>query len=154
MKIQQEIAAIRLMSLEKLKGKYAELFGRVPRASHKGHLLRRVAWQAQAAVEGGLSDRSKRRAAELAEDPDLPVNVSRKPPVPKAATKRDKRLPARGTVLVRPYRGQMIEVRVLDKGFEHDGQVYKSLTAVAEKITGKHWNGFHFFGLQKLGSRR
>jgi DUF2924 family protein len=153
MKIQQEIAAMRLMNLEELKGEYAQLFGQLPRACHKGHLLRRVAWQAQAAVEGGLSDRSKRRAAELAEDSDLPVDRSRKPPVPIAA-KRDKRLPMSGTVLVRPYRGRMIEVRVLDQGFEHDGQVYKSLTAVAEKITGKHWNGFHFFGLQKLGSHR
>jgi DUF2924 family protein len=154
MNIQQEIAAIRLMSLEELRGKYVDLCGQLPRASHKGHLLKRVAWQTQAAMAGGLSNRAERRAAELAKDLDLPVKGLRKPPVPKAATKRDKRLPARGTVLVRPYRGQMIEVRVLDQGFEHNGQVYKSLTAVAEKITGKHWNGFHFFGLKKRGSRR
>ena len=57
----------------------------------------------------------------------------------------------RGTVLVRPYRGRMIEVRVLDQGFEYNGQVHKSLTAVAESITGKHWNGYHFFGLRKRG---
>jgi DUF2924 family protein len=150
MNIQQEIAAIRLMSLKELRRKYVDLCGQLPRGSHKGHLLRRVAWQAQAAVEGGLSNRAERRAAELAKDLDLPVKGSRKPPVPTTA-KRDKRLPARGTVLVRPYRGRMIEVRVLDQGFEHDGQVYKSLTAVAEKITGKHWSGFHFFGLKKRG---
>lgn len=152
MKIEQEIAAIRLMSLKELKGKYAQLFGQLPGACHKGHLLRRVAWQTQAAVEGGLSDRAKRRAAELARDGGLPVRKSRKPRVPRAA-ERDKRLPMRGTVLVRPYHGRMIEVRVLDQGFEHNGQVYKSLTAVARKITGKHWNGFHFFGLRKRGEQ-
>jgi hypothetical protein len=155
--IQQEIAALRLMSLEDLRAKYVDLFAQLPRASHKGHLLRKVVWQAQAAVEGGLSDRARRRAAKLTKDADLPVARPRKPtadgsnlakpPAKEAPAKRDQRLPMRGTVLVRPYRGRMIEVRVLDQGFEHNGQIYKSLTAVAQKITGKHWNGYHFFRL-------
>ncbi len=157
MNIQQEIDAIRLMNLEELRAKYAQLFGHLPRACHKGHLIRRVVWQAQAAVEGGLSDRAKRRAAQLTKDADLPVARPRKPPADgsnlakppakEAPAKRDQRLPMRGTVLVRPYRGRMIQVRVLDQGFEHNGQIYKSLTAVAQKITGKHWNGYHFFRL-------
>jgi hypothetical protein len=29
-----------------------------------------------------------------------------------------------------------------------DGQVFKSLTAVARHITGTHWNGPKFFGLR------
>lgn len=161
MKIQQEIAAMRSKSMQEIRARYEGLFGKPPRSSNKEHLLRRVAWQMQAVVEGGLSGRARRRAAELAKDADLPIAASRKPPpgtrcftktpATVAATKRDERLPMRGTVLVRPYRGRMIEVRVLDQGFEYNGQVHKSLTAVAESITGKHWNGYHFFGLRKRG---
>ncbi len=52
-----------------------------------------------------------------------------------------------GTLLVRSYRGETRQVKVLDDGFEYDGRLYRTLTAVAKRITGQHWNGFHFFGL-------
>jgi len=38
-------------------------------------------------------------------------------------------------------------VRVLPKGFEYEGDVYRTLSAVAKKVTGTHWNGYGFFGL-------
>jgi hypothetical protein len=41
----------------------------------------------------------------------------------------------------------MFEARVLARGFEYDGRVYASLSAVAKAITGTHWNGPRFFGL-------
>ncbi|MBO7089627.1 MAG: DUF2924 domain-containing protein, partial [Lentisphaeria bacterium] len=28
------------------------------------------------------------------------------------------------------------------------GEIYRSLTAIAEKITGTHWNGKKFFGVK------
>ena len=39
----------------------------------------------------------------------------------------------------------MLEVKILADGFEHQGQVYPSLSAVAKAITGSHCNGFLFF---------
>ena len=36
---------------------------------------------------------------------------------------------------------------VLDDGFEHQGQQYQTLSAVAKAITGAGWNGFLYFGL-------
>lgn len=56
--------------------------------------------------------------------------------------------PIPGTVLAREYRGRLIEVTVLPKGFELDGQVYRSLSAAAKAVTGSHWNGLLFFGLK------
>ena len=44
-----------------------------------------------------------------------------------------------------------MRVKVLLDGFEFEGERYKSLTAAAKAITGKHWNGFHFFNLPKDG---
>jgi hypothetical protein len=57
----------------------------------------------------------------------------------------DRRLPPPGTILTRTYKGARLQVRVLPAGFEYDGQVYKSLSAVAKAITGSHCNGFLFF---------
>jgi hypothetical protein len=57
----------------------------------------------------------------------------------------DSRLPAPGTVLTRPYKGALLQVRVLQAGFEYDGLAYQSLSAVARAITGSHCNGFLFF---------
>ena len=43
---------------------------------------------------------------------------------------------------------------MLRNGFEFEGDIYKSLSAVAKAITGTHWNGYHFFGLRKKGAGR
>jgi len=55
--------------------------------------------------------------------------------------------PKPGDLLSRYYQGRQITVRVLDKGFEYEGQPYRSLSAIAKVITGSHWNGRLFFGL-------
>ena len=54
-----------------------------------------------------------------------------------------------GTTLVRQWRGQTHTVLVHKDGFEHEGQRYRSLTAIAEGITEAHWSGPRFFGLTK-----
>ena len=58
-----------------------------------------------------------------------------------------------GSAIVRQYKGRTHRVVVLEhgKGFEYDGDRYRTLTAVAKKITGSHINGFRFF---KLGVQR
>ena len=32
-------------------------------------------------------------------------------------------------------------------GFEFDGEIYRSLSAIAQEVTGTKWNGFLFFSL-------
>ena len=51
--------------------------------------------------------------------------------------------------LVRQWRGHTHTVLVTENGFEYDGQRYRSLTVIAERITGAHWSGPRFFGLTK-----
>ena len=36
---------------------------------------------------------------------------------------------------------------VREDGFEYEGERYRSLTVIAERITGAHWSGPRFFGL-------
>jgi hypothetical protein len=54
-----------------------------------------------------------------------------------------------GTTLVRQWRGHTHTVLVHNDGFEHEGQRYRSLTAIGERITEAHWSGPRFFGLTK-----
>ena len=55
-----------------------------------------------------------------------------------------------GTTLVRQWRGHAHAVLVRDDGFDYEGQHYRSLTVIAERITGAHWSGPpRFFGLTK-----
>jgi hypothetical protein len=53
-----------------------------------------------------------------------------------------------GTRLVREWQGRTYEVLVLDDGFSWQGTSYRSLSAVARKITGTAWSGPLFFGLK------
>ena len=54
-----------------------------------------------------------------------------------------------GTKLVREFKGERYEVIALDKGYEFNGKIYKSLSAIANEITGTRWNGKIFFGVKK-----
>ena len=65
----------------------------------------------------------------------------------------DDRRPRPGTILSRRYKGRTLEVEVLDHGFAYDGQVYRSLSAVAQVITGTHCSGYFFFGLTQRGTK-
>jgi len=146
------------MTVTQLRERYGEVFGEAVRSFNKPHLVKRIAWRMQANVEGDLSERARRRAHELAKDADLRVQ----PPTVHIGSGeiggtttspfcvgRDDRLPMAGALLKRNYKGQTVQVRVLAKGFEFEGEVYRSLSAVARKITGTHWNGYHFFGLPR-----
>src|ERR1700738_4096384 len=143
--IGKEVAALRQMSTQELLAKYAELFGEgVWKTGNRVWLVKRIAWRLQALDEGDLSERARRRAAELANDADLRLSPPR-PHNPRSAAvlqagptrraaKRDTPLLRPGTVLARKYRGEMLEVRVLADGFAFEGTTYDSLSAVAKGI--------------------
>ena len=54
-----------------------------------------------------------------------------------------------GTRLVRQWRGHAHTVLVREDGFEYEGRHYGSLTVIAKRITGAHWSGPRFFGVNK-----
>ena len=153
--VAKEVAALPEMTVTELRAKYAAVFGEPARSHNRQHLIKRVAWRIQALAEGGLSERARRRADELANEADLRTTAPRRPaPTRAGRTRRTKlnlssrgRLPMPGAEIAREYKGRNIVVTVLPKGFEYEGRVYRSLTAVAEAVTGTHWNGYHFFGL-------
>ncbi len=156
-----EVAALRRMTPAELRDKYLEVFGEPTRTGNKDFLCKRLAWRLQSLAEGSLSERARQRAAELARDADIRMTMPRPPAVTPGATPRaqaapapnGERVPIPGTVLARQYRGRLIEVTVLPKGFEWEGRVFRSLSAVAQAVTGSHWNGHLFFGLKDGGKQ-
>ncbi|MFO0903724.1 MAG: DUF2924 domain-containing protein [Pirellulales bacterium] len=158
--IAKEVAAMERMTVDQLRSKFTEVFGEGTNSRHKQWMIKRIAWRMQANVEGGLSERALRRAMELANDADLRLTAPRERKPAADAEERTVSVAAAiqpstsllpGTMLKRDYKGRTIRVTVLADGFEFEGERYKSLTAVAKAVTGKHWNGFHFFGLRRNG---
>ena len=52
-----------------------------------------------------------------------------------------------GTRLLREWHGRTYTVEVLDNGFLYEGLIHKSLSEIAQAITGTRWSGPRFFGL-------
>ncbi len=156
----EELAAMERMTVGQLQDRYLEVFGEPVRSRHRQYLIRRIAWRLQANAEGGLSERARRRAEELANDADVRVTPPRWAPVgdvvrPGTTAKlvrvgamSDPRVPGPGSQITRKYKGKTITVTILDNGFEYLGERYRSLSAVAKAITGSHMNGFRFFALE------
>jgi hypothetical protein len=158
--IGKELAALQRMTVKELRARYADVFGEATLANNKTWLIKRTAWRLQALAEGDLSERARQRAAELANDADLRLNPPKAKPATaleertQTATLRfqpDDRLPPPGTIITRTYKGQLLQVQVLAHGFEFEGAVYGSLSAVAKVITGSHCNGYLFFRLGGKG---
>src|SRR5205823_6782388 len=149
--VARELSALQRLTVPQLRLRYAEVFQETTNANNRTWLVKKSAWRLQALAEGGLSERARQRAAELANDADLRANPPKTMPMPVPAEtpaprpQADDRLPPHGTILTRPYKGAVLQVQVRADGFEYQGQVYPSLSAVAKAITGSHCNGFYFF---------
>jgi hypothetical protein len=109
-----------------------------PHGLSRDLLIRALAHQLQEQSYGGTSRALRRRLQSLsgasakstmAIDPSLVLKA--------------------GTTLVRQWRRQAHTILVREDGFEYEGQRYRSLTTIAERITGTHWSGPRFFGLTK-----
>jgi hypothetical protein len=147
--IEKEVAAMRRMTVGELQRKYAEVFGENTNGRHKEWLLKRIAWRMQANEYGGLSQRARQRAREIANEADLRTTAPKRIQAPRPADAGDDRLPPQGNAVERVYKGHLYSVTILDDGFEFEGERYKSLSAIAKTITGQHWNGYRFFNLTK-----
>ena len=157
--IAKEVAALGRLTVKDLRAKHVEVFGEATRSGNKDWLRKRIAWRIQANAHGDLSERARRRADELANDADLRTTAPKVTPDSQVAITttaavafdHDSRLPMPGAILRRPYKGREVVVRVLPRGFEYEGEVYRTLSAVARAVTGTHWNGYHFFNLNQNG---
>jgi hypothetical protein len=109
-----------------------------PQGLSRDLLIRALAHQLQERAAGGASRGLRRRLQTLTGELER-RSGSFDPGV----------APKTGTTLVRQWRGHTHTVLVHEDGFEYEGQHYRSLTVIAERVTGAHWSGPRFFGLTK-----
>ena len=133
------LVALPEMAVADLRTEWRRLYRADPPKGISRQLLElAVAWKLQQRVHGGLSAAVKRRLAELAKAMDENGDLA------KARAIRLKP----GVRLIREWQGQTHDVLVLEDGFQWRGQRWRSLSAIAREISGAHWSGPRFFGLQ------
>jgi hypothetical protein len=141
--LEAEIGRLPNLSLLELRQRWQTLLGHpAPKSLRRNFLARAVAYQMQVEVYGGLSAATKRRLREIANavrngDANAIPGSSRIKP---------------GTQMIRQWQNTTHTVTALAEGFEWNGRTYKSLSAVANAITGTNWNGFAFFGIKRAPS--
>jgi len=152
--VNTKIATLKNKSIPELQKDFEALLdGQKASSDNKIYLVRRISYRLQELKYGRLSQKAQNRLKELIGLYDPVNNKAVRPKVSletQARIKnrgRDTRLPIPGTIITKDYRGKKYQVKILESGFEFEDKVYKHLTAVAEKITGAHWNGYNFFNL-------
>jgi hypothetical protein len=141
--LEAEIGRLPNLSLIELRHRWKTLFGHpAPKSLRRNFLARAVAYQMQVEAYGGLSVATRRRLREIANavrtgDASAMLGSSRIKP---------------GTQMIRQWQNTTHTVTALAEGFEWNGRTYKSLSAVANAITGTNWNGFAFFGIKRAPS--
>ncbi len=132
------IAALAGFDLPALRAFWAERWGQFPQYRSRDLMLRALAYRLQVQAEGALPSVSARRmavyAAKFMDDRKFT-------PTPGPVLKP-------GSSLVREWQGSRHEVSVTDDGFLYQGRRFRSLSQVAQTITGTKWNGLVFFGLK------
>ncbi len=100
--------------------------------------MRAVAYRIQEMASGGLRPELQRQLHQIASELQQSGRVTMRP--------RPQLKP--GTRLLREWQGRSHEVLVLNVGFSWQATHYRSLSAIAKKITGTAWSGPLFFGLR------
>ncbi|QDZ00574.1 DUF2924 domain-containing protein [Nitratireductor mangrovi] len=171
-KLEREVAAICDLPREELVAAWVKAHGcPPPKGVKRGLLERSAAWHLQARRLGGLSTHARRAIRQYTKQREMerqvakgsagadnsgcvassdlvrPNSVGTAGSAAASAAAMIKPPPAPGTRLMREWNGRMHVVDITEDGILFDGKLYRSLTAVARRITGTHWSGPRFFGL-------
>jgi hypothetical protein len=136
---EEALARLRRLGIGELRQQWRGLYKTpAPRHLSRELLVRAVAYRLQELAQGGLRPEPQRELRRIAQqfketgEAAIRARVELKP----------------GTRLVREWQGRSYDVLVLNDGFSWQGARYRSLSAIARKITGTAWSGPLFFGLK------
>ena len=132
------LQALAEMNYDALRDEWRRLYrAQPPKRVARDLLMLGVAWKIQEQAYGGFGVATKRHLAEMAKVMDRDGDIARN---------RVARLKP-GAKLIREWQGETHTVAVLEDGFEWQGKQWRSLSVIAREITGSHWSGPRFFGL-------
>jgi len=130
---------IDMLDRDALVAAWSDLFGQsAPKSMSQTFLRRFIAQEIQMKRFGGLSKPLQKL---LEAEPDKPARAA------------GRAQPKAGARLLREWNGVTHVVDVTPEGFRWKGQTYRSLSVIAREITGAHWSGPRFFGLNAKGTR-
>ncbi len=138
--LEAEIARLPDLDITELRARWKKLFGNpAPKSLRRKFLAKAVAFQMRLNAAGGLSPHVRRRLREIAD-------AARRGEVDAVLGSPGIK---RGTQMMRQWKDKTYTVTTLDHGFEFEGKVFSSLSAIAKAITGTNWNGYAFFGIKR-----
>lgn len=139
LELSQKIATLADLTTQQVRTEWRRLYRNHPPRLSRDLLVRTIAYRLQELAYGGLSNATQRRLMALTKK--LETNGGIAPdPGPRVRP---------GARLVREWRGRTHTVVVTEDGFEFAGKTYFSLSKIAQAITGAHWSGPRFFGLNR-----
>ena len=137
--LRQQVDAINHKNMKDLYSKFQELYGFESGVTSPRCLRKRIIYRLQEIYFGGVEPNDMGILDEIAD----------KDPLANLKVVGSKRAKVCGTKLFRVWKGKKYEVTVGDHGkYILNGEEFKSLSAVARRITGTKWNGKTFFGVK------
>jgi hypothetical protein len=134
-RVSEKVGAVAGMSRLELTAEWEAQFGVSAPQRLRAELMRPVLiYRIQENAYGLSAPRGKSRSRGLAVD---------------ANSRRFKT----GTKIIREWRGKVHEVAVTPEGYVYSGEIYKSLSPIAFRITGTKWSGPAFFGTKPKEGR-
>jgi hypothetical protein len=135
--LDDQLATIDAMSAIEVKAEWVRIHRRPAPAVSSDLLSRSIAYKLQERAHGGLDSGTRRELQRLMRrfartgDVSDGERIAIKP----------------GTRLVREWHGRTYQVLVIDDGYVFEDRRYRSLSQIANSITGANWSGPRFFGL-------
>ena len=136
--ITKQILDLDKKPIKDLRELYEKLYFEEAKSTTRCILIRKIAYRLQELEYGFLSEKHAKKLEKLTNDFDKGKLF--------AGQRYFK--PTRGTKIKRIYNGINYEVETVEDGFICGGMKYKSLSALASKITGNKTNGIKFFGVK------
>lgn len=125
-----DLAELMGLNRNALIQQWQKIFGGPAPGWIQENLLREaIGWQMQAAKSGGLTATERRQLRSGISSCSSQVHPRSR--------------------LIRVWQGETHQVTVLEDGYLYADKKWRSLSAIAEAITGTRWSGPVFFGLKK-----
>ena len=137
--LERKLSQLEDLTWEEQKEMFFELFGFDCGLSNGKNIKKRLFNKLQEIYLGGVSESDQLILRRIAEN-DARANLRQ--------VGKNRNM-TQGTRLVKEWKGKIYTVTItVDGRYEYDGEIYRSLSAIADKITGTHWNGKKFFGVK------
>jgi hypothetical protein len=123
----KQVLALQSKSTAELKELWRSIFDTDAPPHSKTYLIPRLAYRLQELAYGPMAEKSAKQLDNLADQMEKGKKFTNHYMAAK---------PLAGTKLIREFQGDLHEVLVSENGSIYQGQSYKSLSAIARKITG------------------